>query len=92
MVLLEKLEDAGEIEEVKNLIEQHLRYTQSQVAQQVLDNWDSLISKFVRVIPKDYKRVMEAIEQAHKAGLSGEEAIMAAFEENKMDKSRVSGN
>lgn len=92
MVLLEKLADAVEINEIRNLIEQHFKYTKSEVAKRVLENWDSLIQKFVRVIPKDYKRVMEAIEQAYENGLSGEEAIMAAFEENKMDKTRVSGN
>ncbi len=92
MVLLEKLENAEEIKEVKNLIEQHLAYTQSGIAQRVLDNWDYMLPKFVRVIPKDYKRMMEALERAYEIGLSGEEAIMTAFEENKKDKSRVSGN
>ncbi|AEG59106.1 glutamate synthase large subunit [Desulforamulus ruminis] len=92
MVLLEKLENAEEIQEVKNLIEQHLKYTQSSVAQKVLTHWDDLLPKFVRVIAKDYKRMMEAIERAYGQGLSGEEAIMTAFEENKKDKSRVSGN
>ncbi|MBM7855370.1 glutamate synthase (ferredoxin) [Desulfohalotomaculum tongense] len=92
MVLLEKLEDTGEIEEVKNLIKRHVKYTRSKAAQRVLDNWDDMLPKFVRVIPKDYKRMMEAIERAYKMGLSGEEAIMTAFEENKNDQSRVSGN
>lgn len=92
MVLLEKLTDAEEIKEVKGMIEQHLKYTQSKVAQRVLDNWDNMLPRFVRVIPKDYKRMMEAMQRAYKMGLSGEEAVMAAFEENKNDKSRVSGN
>ncbi|MEW6697953.1 MAG: glutamate synthase large subunit [Bacillota bacterium] len=92
MVLLEKLEDAGEIKEVKDLLQQHLTYTQSEVARRVLDQWDALQPKFVRVIPKDYKRMMEALARAYEMGLSGEEAVLAAFEENKKDKSRVSGN
>ncbi len=92
MVLLEKLEDAEEIKEVKGLIEQHLNHTQSEVARRILDHWETLLPKFVRVIPKDYKRMMEALARAYEMGLSGEEAVLAAFEENKKDKSRVSGN
>lgn len=91
-VLLEKLEKTDEINEVKEMIEKHLKYTRSQRAQWVLDNWTQLAPKFVRVIPKDYKRMMEAIERAHEMGLSGDEAIMVAFEENLKDVSRISGN
>ena len=47
---------------------------------------------FVRIIPKDYKRVLLAMERVKSQGLSGDEAIMAAFEENARDLSRVGGN
>ncbi|MFZ5595550.1 MAG: glutamate synthase large subunit [Bacillota bacterium] len=92
MVLLEKLEREDEIKEVKEMIRRHLDYTGSLRARWVLDNWDVLEQKFVRVVPKDYKRMMEAIERAGEAGLSGDEAIMTAFEENIKDVSRISGN
>lgn len=92
MVLLERLESLEEINDVKELINQHIKHTQSIYAQRILENWDEMLPKFVRVISKDYKRMLEAIDRAHKTGLSGEEAIMAAFEENKKDQSRVSGN
>ncbi|MFZ5647117.1 MAG: glutamate synthase large subunit [Bacillota bacterium] len=92
MVLLEKLDKKQEINEVKEMIERHLEYTRSRRAQWVLENWTRLAPKFVRVIPKDYKRMMEAIERAHEMGLSGDEAIMVAFEENSKDVSRISGN
>ncbi|MBM7866495.1 glutamate synthase large subunit [Heliobacterium gestii] len=92
MVSLEKLENAAEIAEVKGMIERHVQYTGSELGQKVLANWEATLSKFVRVIPKDYKRMLAAIERATQAGLSGEEAIMAAFEENKQAKSRVGGN
>ena len=46
----------------------------------------------LRVIPKDYKRVLACLKRAHDQGLSGDEAIMAAFEENARDLSRVGGN
>jgi glutamate synthase domain-containing protein 3 len=48
--------------------------------------------KFVKVMPKDYKRMLACIERAHDQGLTGDEAIMAAFEENARDLSRVGGN
>jgi glutamate synthase (NADPH/NADH) large chain len=92
MVMLEALEDTGEVSEVRKLVEKHLLYTGSARAKYVLDNWDAIITKFVRVIPKDYKRMTQAIARAYQMGLSGDEAIMAAFEENVKDVSRVSGN
>jgi len=92
MVHLERLEDEEEIKEVESMILRHARYTDSDVAWRVLAFWDELVPKFVKVFPKDYKRMLEAIERVRAAGLSGEEAIMIAFEENKRDLARVSGN
>jgi glutamate synthase (NADPH/NADH) large chain len=43
-------------------------------------------------MPKDYKRVLACLSRAHDQGLTGDEAIMAAFEENSRDTSRVGGN
>ncbi len=83
MILLETLEKEQEINEVKSMIEQHVQFTNSKVGQRVLDNWSNLISKLVKVIPKDFKKMHEAIERACQAGLSGQEALLAAFEENK---------
>jgi glutamate synthase (ferredoxin) len=48
--------------------------------------------RFARVIPKDYKRVLACLQRAHDQGLSGDEAVMAAFEENSRDLARVGGN
>ncbi|MFZ5590500.1 MAG: glutamate synthase large subunit [Bacillota bacterium] len=92
MVLLEKLSDSREVSEVKEMIKRHVHYTKSQYAWRILANWEQVLPRFVRVIPRDYKRMLEAMERARQTGLTGEEAIMAAFEENKRDKSRVSGN
>ncbi|QGG48610.1 glutamate synthase large subunit [Heliorestis convoluta] len=92
MVLLEDLVDKQEITEVRNMIENHAVYTDSSVAKRILQNWNAMLPSFVRVIPKDYKRMLEAIERACQAGYCGDEAIMAAFEENKGDLSRIGGN
>ena len=92
MVALEKVESPADIAELRRLIENHLAYTKSAHARHVLDAWDELLPKFVKVMPKDYKRMLACIERAHAQGLTGDEAVMAAFEENSHDLSRVGGN
>jgi glutamate synthase domain-containing protein 3 len=92
MVSLERLEEAGEIAEVRRLVERHLEHTSSSRARQVLDAWDDLVPKFVKVIPRDYQRMLAAIARAEEQGLVGDEAVMVAFEENARDLSRVGGN
>ena len=57
----------------------------------MLANWDQLVPQFVKVMPKDYKRMLACIERAQAQGLTGDEAIMAAFEENARDLARVGG-
>jgi glutamate synthase (ferredoxin) len=92
MVYLERLEDDAEIKEVEALIRQHAEYTDSELAWRILGDWDQRIPNFVKILPKDYKRMLEAFERVKAAGLSGDEAVMAAFEQNKKDQARVSGN
>jgi glutamate synthase (ferredoxin) len=92
MVGIEKLEDAEEIALVKAMVQKHLDYTKSERAKAILASWDQFVPKFVKVMPKDYKRMLACIERAHGQGLTGDEAVMAAFEENARDLSRVGGN
>jgi glutamate synthase (ferredoxin) len=92
MVDLEKLETEEEIAAVRRLVERHLEHTSSDRARQVLDDWQAMVPRFVKVIPKDYKRMLACISRAEEQGLAGDEAIMAAFEENARDLSRVGGN
>jgi glutamate synthase (ferredoxin) len=92
MVGLEKVETAAEIAELRAMIAQHLAYTKSPRAKLVLDQWETMVPKFVKVLPKDYKRMLACIDKAQAQGLTGDEAIMAAFEENARDLSRVGGN
>jgi glutamate synthase (ferredoxin) len=92
MVGLETLEDPEEIQDVYNLIEKHLAYTKSEKAAKVLANWQEMLPKFVKVMPRDYKRVLQAIKNALEAGLSGDDALNAAFEENARDVARIGGS
>ena len=91
MAGLEKLEDPAEIEEVRGMIQRHAEYTGSERARQILSRWEEYVPRFVKVMPRDYKRMLQAIKRVTDSGLSGEEAIMAAFEENSKDVARVGG-
>lgn len=92
MVYLERLEDEEEIREVKEMIRRHAKNTESQRAWEILSLWEDMVPGFVKIMPKDYKRMIQAMERVQQSGLSGDEAIMAAFEENKRDLARISGN
>jgi glutamate synthase (NADPH) large chain len=91
MVKLYRLEDAGEIEIVHDMIRKHAEYTHSERSRQVLDDWTNMVSRFVKVYPNDYRRVIETQKRFKASGLSDEEAVMAAFEENAHDLARVGG-
>jgi glutamate synthase domain-containing protein 3 len=74
------------------MIERHCDLTGSERARHVLQNWERLLPRFVAVVPKDFKRVIASLKRAHAQGLTGEEAIMVAFEENARDLARIGGN
>ena len=92
MVGLEKLEDPEEIKDLKQLIQQHVDYTESAIGERVLADWNAMLPKFVKVMPKDYKRVLQAIKEALEDGLSGDDALNAAFEANSRDVARIGGS
>ena len=91
MVQLYPLEDAEEIEFVKGMIRRHAEYTGSRRAAQVLAAWDEYEPRFVRVMPNDYRRVLEAQRRMRETGMTPEQAEMAAFELNAHDMARVGG-
>jgi glutamate synthase (ferredoxin) len=83
---------ADEAEEVRAAIKRHADYTRSQRAFKVLALWDEMAPKFVKVMPNDYKRVLTALKKAEQDGLSGDEALNAAFEANARDVARIGGS
>jgi len=91
MVLLERVEEADDIAELKGMLERHFKYTESSVAARILDDWNAQLPKFVKVIPKDYKRMLEQIRRVEERGLEGQEALLAAFEANKRELARSGG-
>src|SRR5262249_19537169 len=91
MVELTQIADVDEIEMLKNIIFRHVEYTASARATEILLSWDEALSKFVRVIPNDFRRVLEAERRTKLAGLTDADAAMAAFESNARDLARAGG-
>ncbi|WP_029109040.1 glutamate synthase large subunit [Mycobacterium sp. URHD0025] len=80
MVELEAL-DAEDTVWLRDFIAAHVDATDSAVGQRVLDSWDrsdGALKHFVKVMPRDYKRVLAAIAEAEERGVNVDEAIMAA--------------
>ena len=90
MVALEKLGD-DDVAALKDLIGNHAINTRSTRASKILAEWETYLPKFVKVMPKDYKRVLQALKKAEQDGLSGDDALNAAFEQNSQDTARVGG-
>jgi glutamate synthase (NADPH) large chain len=63
MVALEAVEEEEDIALLKKLISRHARYTGSARARRVLANWDAMLPKFVRVMPTEYRKALEARER-----------------------------
>ncbi len=91
MVDLQKLEDQEEIDSLYELIKKHADLTKSQKAFKVIALWEQSIPQFVKVMPRDYARVLKALKKAKDDGLVGDEALNAAFEANARDVARIGG-
>ena len=66
MVELEEVVDPDDIAELKELITEHSQITDSTVAKAILDNWSKSLQEFVKVMPTDYKRVLQERKQSTK--------------------------
>jgi glutamate synthase (ferredoxin) len=78
MVDLEPLIDVEDVELVKDLLARHIRHTQSAVAARLLVAWADSQRRFVKVMPRDYKRVLAAMKKAQETGVPVDEAVMAS--------------
>ncbi len=64
---------------VRSMIKKHYKYTDSSLAERLLDRWDDTLERVVKVIPVDYKNIITAIEEAVEDGVDLETAQLAAF-------------
>ncbi|WP_026405879.1 glutamate synthase large subunit [Actinomadura rifamycini] len=77
MVDLEPL-DADDVAFVRGLVERHLAETGSALARRLLDDWDAVATRFTKIMPRDYRRVLTAMAEAEAQGRDVDEAVMAA--------------
>ncbi|HSO20505.1 MAG TPA: hypothetical protein VLT88_13665, partial [Desulfosarcina sp.] len=73
MVELETLENDTDIAELREMITDHLKYTGSAPARRILADWDAMVSRFVKVMPVDYKRALQrmSLENRMREGGNG---------------------
>ncbi len=62
LVELSPVEDRTDIDELQGMINKHLIYTQSSLAAKILTNWEEYLPRFVKVIPFEYKKVLEELK------------------------------
>ncbi len=84
MSSIQRLADrpANEIASVRSRIGRHAVLTGSDVARAIIADWQNAVGKFVKVMPRDYERMLSAIKASEASGLKGEAAVLAAFEAN----------
>ena len=74
MVDLETVETSEDQQELRSLIEEHVKHTESARGRHVLDNWEKLLGKFIKVMPRDYRLALEeAGKKANKSRNNGAE-------------------
>jgi len=59
MVELSLVEEPSDVRELKDLISKHLNYTGSPLASRIVENWNEYLPRFIKVIPFEYKKVLE---------------------------------
>ena len=64
MAELSLVEDLSDVRELKSLISKHQQYTNSELAKQILDNWDLYVEQFIKVVPIEYKKVLQERKMA----------------------------
>jgi glutamate synthase (ferredoxin) len=79
MVLFSEVTEKYDIIELKELIEEHTKATNSSKGKEILDNFEEYLPKFKKIIPHDYKKMMSAIASFEEKGLSNEQARIEAF-------------
>ncbi|MFQ7000692.1 MAG: hypothetical protein ACLRRH_05050 [Clostridium sp.] len=82
LVSLEAVTSKYDVLELKNLIQEHVQRTNSTKGKEILDNFGDYLPKFKKIIPHDYKRMLNAIVQMEEKGLSSEQAQIEAFYAN----------
>ena len=79
MVNIERVTSKFEINELKEMIEEHVAYTNSESGKEILDHFTDYLPKFKKIIPIDYEKMLSTIVQMEEQGMSSEQARIEAF-------------
>ncbi len=82
MVSSEEITSKYDVLELKEMIEEHVKLTNSEKGKRILDDFRAYLPKFKKIVPHDYKRMMLAIVQMEEKGLNAEQAQIEAFYAN----------
>lgn len=79
LVSLEPVTNKYDVLELKQMITDHVAFTNSKKGKEVLDNFGEYLPKFKKIMPHDYKKMLNMIVQMEEKGLSSEQAQIEAF-------------
>ncbi|MBE7726902.1 MAG: glutamate synthase large subunit [Enterocloster citroniae] len=82
LVSFEEVTNKYDVLELKGLIQEHVAYTNSEKGKRILDHFSEYLPRFKRIVPHDYRRMMNAIVQMEEKGLNSEQAQIEAFYAN----------
>ena len=83
LVSTEPVTEKYDVMELKEMITEHVNYTNSQKGREILDHFGDYLPKFKKIIPHDYRRMLQTIVQMEEKGLSSEQAQIEAFYKNR---------
>ena len=79
MVYSSEITSKYDVLELKDMIKEHVAYTNSEKGKRILDNFGEYLPRFKKIIPHDYDRMLKMIVQMEEKGLSAEQAQIEAF-------------
>ena len=82
MVSSHEITSKYDIQELKEMIQEHVAYTNSEKGKEILEHFEEYLPKFKKIISHDYERVLTTIVQMEEKGLSAEQAQIEAFYAN----------
>ena len=72
LVSTEELSNKYDVQELKKMLEEHVKYTNSVRGKEILENFEEYLPKFKKIIPYDYKKILNAIAKMEEKGLNYE--------------------
>ena len=89
MVEIEKMTSKYDVLELKDMINDHVKYTNSEKGKEILEHFSDYLPKFKKIIPHEYKKMQMAIVQMEEKGLSSEQAQIEAFYAHMNEKAEI---